>query len=242
MVVSLEIGFRQNNQEGKMEASVNLPEGEVTVTQLLPVLQGLTSRIVDGVTEGERISCKAGCGACCRQVVPISVFEAEGLATWIRGLPPDQQEMLEARFVQALEKLHEKGLLQLLASLNWDGKSEATQELAMDYLRGGVACPFLENESCGIHPIRPLICREYVVVSPAEHCAAPWAHQVVGVTVPVQLSKALRRLAQQVVGQQDGWIPLVLLFQWMKGGLEPGAKVRGTSQEVIGLLMSELQG
>ena len=40
MVVSLEIGFRQNNEEGKMKASVNLPEGEVTVTQLLPVLQG----------------------------------------------------------------------------------------------------------------------------------------------------------------------------------------------------------
>jgi Fe-S-cluster containining protein len=34
-------------------------------------------------------------------------------------------------------------------------------------------CPFLEDESCSIHPDRPLVCREYLVTSPAELCAGP---------------------------------------------------------------------
>jgi hypothetical protein len=33
------------------------------------------------------------------------------------------------------------------------------------YFLQGVACPFLEAESCGIHPDRPLACREYLVTS-----------------------------------------------------------------------------
>ena len=244
MFVTLEIGFRQGDEEGKMKASIDLPEGEVTVTQLLPVLQGLTSRIVNGVTEGTgtQISCKAGCGACCRQVVPISVYEAEGLATWIRGLPADQQAMIEERFAQTVEELREKGLLQRLQTVGWDAKSEATRDLALDFLRAGVACPFLVNESCAIHPIRPLICREYVVVSPAEYCSAPWLNQVVGVTVPVQLSHALRRLAARMEGADEGWLPLVLLLEWMRAGAAPGEKVKGTGQEVVRRVLGELQG
>ncbi|MEO8777051.1 MAG: YkgJ family cysteine cluster protein [Rhodanobacter sp.] len=34
------------------------------------------------------------------------------------------------------------------------------RQLGIDYLRQGVACPFLEQESCSIYDERPLACRK----------------------------------------------------------------------------------
>lgn len=36
---------------------------------------------------------------------------------------------------------------------------------------GWTSLPFLEDDACSIHPHRPSVCREYLVTSPAEHCA-----------------------------------------------------------------------
>ena len=57
----------------------------------------------------------------------------------------------------------------------------------------GVPCPFLEDESCSIHPERPLVCREYLVTSPAALCAGPTQEGVTPVAVP-KVSMAARGL------------------------------------------------
>lgn len=224
--------------EASMRAAVQVPAGAVTVTELLPILQGFTSRMVEDVSgqsaaAGHPISCRAGCGACCRQLVPISVFEAEALGEWVGSLPEGQQVELGARFHAALLALRDRGMLERLSPALWVAGSEAAKTLAIDYLAAGVACPFLVEESCGIHAIRPLICREYVVTSPAEFCAAPGVGQVMGVVMPMQPSGALRKLGAGQPGAPHGWLPLVLLFEWMKLGVEPGKGVVGTGPEVL---------
>jgi hypothetical protein len=102
---------------------VVVPVGSVTLTQLLPAIQGLTSNIVGSViqivqSEGRQISCKAGCGACCRQMVPLSIFEAEALAEWIVTLPEEHQNQLRQRFHAALQALKEKGILDRMDPAN----------------------------------------------------------------------------------------------------------------------------
>ena len=57
------------------------------------------------------------------------------------------------------------------------GTAEERTELAYEYFKHGIACPFLEDESCSIHPDRPMACREYLVSSPAENCRAPRRRQ-----------------------------------------------------------------
>ena len=62
--------------------------------ELLPVLQLLQNEIVAVAEEaveqqGKRISCKAGCGACCRQLVPISEIEARYLAKVVDNMLPN---------------------------------------------------------------------------------------------------------------------------------------------------------
>jgi hypothetical protein len=43
--------------------------------------------------------------------------------------------------------------------------------MSLEYFRLGITCPFLEDGSCSIYEHRPLVCREYLVTSPAAHCA-----------------------------------------------------------------------
>lgn len=87
---------------------------------------------------------------------------------------------------------------------------EARGQLGRDYFALGVPCPFLEDESCSIHPERPLVCREYLVTSPAEHCARPTPGAVEGVDLPGSLWMAFARLCDpSPEAETIGWVPLV---------------------------------
>ena len=72
------------------------------------------------------------------------------------------------------------------------GKEERTP-LALSYFRLGIPCPFLEEESCSIHPDRPLSCREYLVTSAPIHCAEQAPDKVQGVRLDAMVSLVLRQ-------------------------------------------------
>ncbi len=224
--------------EISLRASAQLPVGRTTLTQLLPILQNLENVIVDKVGEearsaGKRISCRAGCGACCRQMAPVSLFEAEALSAWMGSLPEVRRTELEQRFQRALSALRDAGVMEKLLAGDWALDEERTTQLAIDYFHAGVACPFLEEESCSIHPMRPLSCREYLVTSPPELCRDPSAHEVSGVRLPMKLSRALYAFGQEMTEDARGWIPLVFLVAWGRRGATPGEYVAGSGREVL---------
>jgi Fe-S-cluster containining protein len=227
-----------------LNAHVKLPAGRTTLTQLLPIIQNLENVIVDRVGEeankaGKSISCRAGCGACCRQMVPVSLFEAEALTAWIQTLDEEQRAELERRFHAVLSKLRDAGVIEKILSEDWVLDQENTTQLAIDYFHAGVPCPFLQDESCGIHPIRPLSCREYLVTSPPELCKDPSVNDVAGIRLPIKLSRALFAFGQRIEHDPRGWIPLVFLLAWGKSGAKPGEHVAGTSKEVLGAFLDQ---
>ena len=223
---------------GFLNASANLPVGQTTLTQLLPIIQNLENAIIGKVSEeaeqaGSPISCRAGCGACCRQLVPVSFFEAEALTDWLQTLPGERRAELEGRFHRALLALRDAGVIEKILNPDWVTDARATTQLAIDYFHAAVPCPFLENESCSIHPFRPLSCREYLVTSPPALCQDPSVNQVAGVLLPLKLSRVLYTFGQQLAQDPRGWIPLVFLLAWGKGGEKPGEQVSGTGEEVL---------
>lgn len=233
--------------EATLHASAVLPTGRTTVTELLPIIQNLENAILGQVAQdaeqaGRPISCGPGCGACCRQLVPVSLFEAEALMNWIRSLPEERQGELRARFHRALLALRDAGVLDKIVAEDWVSGNQAAQGLAIDYFHAGVPCPFLENESCGIHPIRPLSCREYLVTSPPALCQDPSVHEVSGVQLPVKLSRTLFALGREMENDPRGWIPLVFLLAWGNGGFRPGDSTAGTGEEVLKTFLEKVAG
>lgn len=242
---SVEVEFALKVSDGQIKAKVSVPAGQTNITTLLPVLQNFESAMLGRVAReaeaaGHPISCKAGCGACCRQMVPVSIFEAEALGAWVRSLPDEQQQALEARFHQTLLRLRDTGIIQRLIEEDWFADNDTAKLMAIDYFHLGVPCPFLVDESCSIHPIRPLICREYLVTSPPELCKDPATNDVAGVQLPIKLSRALFRMGSELEQDKRGWIPLVFLFAWMKSGADPGAAFAGTGPEVFRTFLEHL--
>lgn len=235
---TVSVEFTVGIGDGKFTATAVVPAGQTNLTQILPVLQSLDDSLIGGVTAqlnqaGLAVSCKAGCGACCRQMVPLSIFEAETLSAWIRTLPESRQQELAGRFHQALLSLAAAGLIDRMVNEDWLAETESARQLALDYFYKRVPCPFLEDESCSIHPIRPLICREYLVTSPPQYCVDPATLQVAPVRLPLNFSRILNVIGAEVERDSRGWIPLVFLFAWMKSGARPGEAVAGAGPQVL---------
>lgn len=213
---SFEIEFSASGRT--IQASVSVPSEELRMTDLLPLLFGFSNALVaiaEDVTKeaGKPVSCCAGCGACCRQAVPVSEPEALYLAELVEAMPPEHRAHVRERFRAALEALGPELVGKLRDSTNVKSLDER-REFGLEYFRAGVACPFLENESCSIHERRPLSCREYLVSSPAANCKQPTAQTIAMVPVPVKLSEFLYCFGDGEGNDRTRWVPLVLALEW----------------------------
>lgn len=189
---------------GRERVTLDLPPGDVPAQALLPSLWRMLevparSAVRAVEADGKQVSCKAGCGACCRQIVPLSLVEARHLAAVIEAMPAQQRDAVRARFEAAEAALDAAGMGTAVMALDAPLASESP-DLVFRYFRLGIPCPFLENESCSIHPVRPLICREYLVTSPRERCArlGDAGNKINSVPMP-RFSDALLGLADSAV-------------------------------------------
>ncbi|MGH9369826.1 MAG: YkgJ family cysteine cluster protein, partial [Thermoanaerobaculia bacterium] len=204
----------------RFQARFRVPSGPTLPVRLLPAFQALADSIV-GIAververEGERISCKKGCGACCRQVVPVSHTEARHLRELIDALPEPRREIVQKRFDSASRRVRESGLLPSLESLG-TLSAEQRRRIGLDYFRLAIPCPFLEDEACSIHADRPISCREYLVTSPPADCANPSAETVRRVEVAGAVSSALAGLDRSPSRRSAGWLPLTLAPAWAR--------------------------
>jgi Fe-S-cluster containining protein len=200
----------------KIAQPVSVPAASVPAAEVIPALQGLVNAVVvaaekSAVGMGKTVSCRKGCGACCRQLVPISRTEGERLLREIKQMPPNRQQRLRERFAEAEKLIKDSNLYSSLPDAGDELNAMSERELSVAYFAIGLACPFLEEESCSIHPVRPLVCREYLVTSPAELCAGSRQEGVTPVAVP-KISMAARKLQDDA----DDWFPLAMLMAWAR--------------------------
>jgi Fe-S-cluster containining protein len=190
----LTLEFRLEAPDRSIDAKVRLPAEPVRASELLSVilpLAGAVARMSESraIEQGHTISCREGCGACCRQLVPVSEPEARHLASLVAAMPPDRREQVTERFREARERA--AAVLEGIRGLAGEALVEEIGKAAYPYFALGIPCPFLEQESCSIHAQRPAVCREYLVTSQPVHCETMNAEKVQRVAVPVPVSSAL---------------------------------------------------
>jgi Fe-S-cluster containining protein len=208
------------------ELNLTIPATPVKPQRMLPVFQKLTNEIVargiERATEGGKtISCKAACGACCRQPLLISEAEVFNLADLIESMPPARRRVIKQRFREGreyFEKLEWFNRFDGMCERAKDGHSdELAREfvsLLSEYIAQRVACPFLEAESCSIYEDRPLVCREYLVTSPSENCASPRPDNTEKLPISGQSSKAFAMLAKTGNSKNPSSLLLIRLLEF----------------------------
>ena len=213
------------------EVQMSFPEKPVRPQRILPILQQMTNKFVDiGVKEAERrgetISCTKGCGACCSQIVPISEIEVYHIADLVAEMPEARRKIIKEKFEKACRHFHEIGLFERIDASS-DFSTEEIRKIAVEYFEENVSCPFLEDQACSIHPVRPLSCREYLVTSPAEICSAPTPETVRAVESPHKMSRTLLKIWRNNYAPQTAFVPLVRALEWAKIHPEKSQKKMG---------------
>jgi Fe-S-cluster containining protein len=222
-----------------VELKFTVPEGACAPEALLPGAQALANQVAAlGEARvrraGHQISCAKGCGACCRQLVPISPPEARHRAAMVAALPPERAAAVRQRFTDALSKIEAAGLP---PRGHPETDKAAYREFGLAYFRQGVACPFLHEESCSIHPNRPLVCREYQVTSPPAACAKLGAGEVRKVPVPATIwSVFARSVSPQRVLE---WMPLIEALKF--AAANPASDQNRTGPQRVEALLQELK-
>lgn len=178
-------------------------------------------------SRGETISCKKGCGACCRQAVPIAGFEAIALQQLIERMPEPRKSQVLTRFADAARRMEQAGILEKLRRPERLTPDEQVA-LGLQYFDQQIACPFLEDESCSIHPDRPLACREYLVVTPAEYCSRPAEGKVRRTETLADVASAVRPLDSSTAESSGHWLALILAMEFADSNSPAPAQRPGT--------------
>jgi Fe-S-cluster containining protein len=189
----------------------------IQLYELLPFFQGITDKVAGGAISevnesGKQISCRSGCGACCSQLVPISKAEGVALLNLIESMPEERRSELRSRFKKNMDVLAEEGLLDDLKNAALEHDKKRIRAIGLAYFALNLPCPFLQDQSCSIHPYRPLSCREFLVVSDPAYCAKPDPSVVKNVTLPKRVSQILFDLSNKDPNNNVGFMPLVQLL------------------------------
>ncbi|MFC3148965.1 YkgJ family cysteine cluster protein [Piscinibacterium candidicorallinum] len=222
----LDTELRVRNRGIRIELDV--PQRLESAEFLLPTARRLANRVIqiaveDVAAAGEPISCKAGCGACCKQLVPILPSEARRIAKIVDEMPQPRQGVIRERFAQASQAMQAAKIDAALRSAANTLTPDEANALGMKYFEMGVSCPFLEEGSCSIYEERPLICREYLVSSPASECEWPTAEKIKKVAIPAKVAQAAMQLEQDAQGRR--WVALTHSLDYAQTHPEPTDRV-----------------
>lgn len=134
----------------------------------------LQERLESLPEKGAEITCRAGCSACCRQLVVVSPLEAQAIQEYVARHPELSERLTEsqARWSAQLEATPElRERLDVFVASDGYVSGPDGGALELEYWRAQLPCPFLHEDRCSIYPARPFACREHHVLSDPIMCA-----------------------------------------------------------------------
>jgi Fe-S-cluster containining protein len=236
--------------DGPVTTPIQMPRGPVRLRDLVPLAQRVAQVNVERAFAREKrerreVSCRRGCAACCRQIVPISMPEAFRLADHVLAFDEERRDQVLSRIDAVESAIQAADLLADLERLP-SADHEDQSATAARYFENQIDCPFLHEESCGVYAERPLVCRSYAVTTPASWCSSPTLHQIRTVPLPPTLSGALSEAAASLTGEPPEMIPLSIAMRWVDAhaelGLEewPAAEAMGALLRAMGIAEAEI--
>jgi Fe-S-cluster containining protein len=207
-------------------AKVAISNEPLRLSDLVDAMHALTSGVVAlavarEAREGRTLSCKAGCGVCCCQLVPLAPAEAFYMVERLLTLPEAERQSILERFRANEARLAETGLLGQINSL---GATDDQNRVACAYMEQRLPCPFLVDQSCSIHAWRPIACREYNVTSSPLLCTDPFRNDVAAIKLHRRMSEGLARFCAQAAGLPLGLVPMPRLFAYYEAHKEASTR------------------
>jgi Fe-S-cluster containining protein len=220
MVERFEVAL--NTPVGRLTTAIDVPTGLIPITAIVPVTRRLGDEAAQlesqhATEAGRAISCRIGCAACCRMLVPLSAPEAFALRDYVEQLPTDRRDLLLNRLGDTKDRIKRAGLWDRLNDVSEASQPIADEELDpinRSYYALKMPCPYLENELCSIYEARPAACRELLVTSPAELCQDLVQNPVAPLPVSMRISSILGLAWGTLTNSPPRLIPLPIALEW----------------------------
>lgn len=211
-----------NTPAGRLTTAIDVPTGFIPITAIVPLTRRLGEEAAElevrqAAEAGQTISCRKGCAACCRMLVPLSPPESFALREYVGQLPADRQTLLLSRLSDTKNRLKQAGLWDQLNDVADASRPVADEELDpinQAYYALRMPCPYLENELCSIYESRPAACRELLVTSPAELCRDLVQNPVTPLPVSMRMSSILGLAWGALTDSPPRLIPLPIAIEW----------------------------
>src|SRR5690348_10308256 len=111
-----------NTPAGRLNTVLDVPTGFVPITSIVPLARRLGEEMLkleehQRRSSGHSISCRMGCAACCRMLVPLSPPEAFSLLEYVEQLPKERRTAIERKLQASQADLARHGLLEPLQAV-----------------------------------------------------------------------------------------------------------------------------
>lgn len=229
----------------KLKLQLSLSTKPVKLTDLLPTLRSLSDALGGAALAaaegaGERLSCRQKCAACCRHLVALEETEARRIAELVEEIDEPWRSKIKARLKAALQEVEAAGLLPRYREMEKVTKADFLS-FALEYFARKIPCPFLEDESCLIYEERPFVCRQYLVVSPAENCGTmtmETANSVKSLNFHSDVPGALAKVERDLSPHPRKRIPMLLALEW--AAAQPEETAMRSELDLMHAFFSEL--
>ncbi len=203
---------------------VRVPDGPANLAVVMPLAGRLAEKIAQKVArrlraEGKRITCRKGCAACCKYLVPLSVPELFQLGSDLAAMPPQLTRTVAERFASTMKRIVEAGPPSIPESSTVEAGGINCSPAGASgewYAKLEVDCPLLINRLCAIYTQRPIACRQHFVTSPARFCVGFQPGRGEVVSVPLNISHALSLLAAEMEQRSPEAVALPLAPHWLQ--------------------------
>lgn len=198
--------------ESKKTIEITIPDKQVKLSEMVPFAHFIADQIVKTAIDHSTmpITCAKGCGVCCNQLVPLSIPELFFIVEQLRGMPPEQRFPLLSRFDSIEKHLIASDFINTLRTIDQTRNDRA---IAEHYFRMNLQCLFLEQQSCSIHPWRPVVCREFNALSDPRLCDDPFNNKIASISYIQRPSSILAKLYGIVTNTAPTLTPMPLLFE-----------------------------
>jgi Fe-S-cluster containining protein len=170
---------------------------------------------------GKPVTCFAGCMACCKYMVTVSLAEAIAINDMINNLPRQYRQTLLRDMTMAGRKI-----LSTCPSTNETcniediHSSSRLVEYSRWYSQINLICPWIENKLCSQYSNRPLVCREFMVTSPSAKCNPNAPYGRTTVDLPIKMAEVLMAVCAKLTGTKPQAMFLPLVPAWCEDFLD----------------------
>lgn len=161
------VGARDGPGGGDLKAQADILDDTPSIIELAELAAAYAEQAfhrTGGPERSARLHCRRGCSYCCHLPVETSTAEAARALEYARG------ELNAAEFRALRARIREAARAYPLAPDRPPAQSPP--------------CPFLEDDACLVHPVRPLACRGWNS-SDVSACIEAYERGVTAVRVPV---------------------------------------------------------